>query len=83
MFLCFARSLRKSAGIVLMTGFFGCVIYWGSWMSAIGMIHWVGHQVFAYLDLLFIIYCLFAAGVVRLVWLVVSVATVTASLILL
>ena len=46
-------------------------------------IHWVGHHVFAYLDLLFSIYCWFAVGVVRLVWLVVSITMVTASLALL
>ena len=48
-----------------------------------GTICQVSCHVFAYLDLLFIIYCLFAVGVVRLVWLVVSVAMVTTSLALL
>ena len=52
-------------------------------MCAIGTFHHVGHQVFACLDLLFIIYCLFAAGVVQLVRLVVSVTMVTTSLALL
>ena len=52
-------------------------------MCAIGTIHWVSRQVSTCLDPLFIIYCLFAVGVVRLIRLVVSVAMVTASLALL
>ena len=47
------------------------------------MIRHVGHQVFAFLDLLVYYYCLFAVGVVRLVRLVVPIAMVTASLALL
>ena len=48
-----------------------------------GMIRWIGHQVFVCLDLFVYYCCLFAVGVVRLVWLVVLVAMATASLALL
>ena len=83
MFPCFARSLCKSAGIVLTTGSLGCVISFGSWTCATGTICRVGHRVFACLGLLVYYYCLFAVGVVRLVRLVVPITMVTTSLALL